>query len=97
MNKLVNKIITIFLLIGPILDLLTGICLHYFKINLTIGIFIRVVFLLFICIITLFYFKKKNVLIPYLIIGLYFILYIVGVILYKDKGVFVPTINITIK
>ena len=94
MNKLVNKIITIFLLIGPILDLLTGICLHYFKINLTIGIFIRVVFLLFICIITLFYFKKKNVLIPYLIIGLYFILYIVGVILYKDKGTFFEIQNL---
>ena len=87
-KKNINKIITIFLLLGPILDLLTGICLHYFKINLTIGIIIRVLFLLFICIITLFTFKKKKILIPYLIIGIYFIFYIIGTFLYKDKSIF---------
>ena len=93
-TKNINKIITIFLLLGPILDLLTGICLHYFKINFTIGIIIRVLFLLFICIITLFTFKKKNILIPYLIIGLYFIFYIVGVFLYKDNGRFFEIQNL---
>lgn len=94
MNKLINKIINIFLLLGPILDLLTGVCIHYFKINLTIGIIVRLIFLLFICIITLFYFKKKNVLIPYLIIGLYFILYLIGTIIYKDKGLFFEIQNL---
>ena len=93
-TKNINKIITIFLLLGPILDLLTGICLHYFKINFTIGIIIRVLFLLFICMITLFTFKKKNILIPYLIIGLYFIFYIVGVFLYKDNGRFFEIQNL---
>ena len=87
-KKSINKIITIFLILGPVLDLLTGICLHYFKINFTIGIIIRVLFLLFICIITLFTFKKKKILIPYLIIGIYCIFYIVGIFLYKDKGIF---------
>ena len=93
MNKLVNKIITIFLLIGPILDLLTGICLHYFKINLTIGVIVRVLFLLFICFITLFTFKKKKILIPYLIIGTYFIFYIVGIISYKNSSIFTEIVK----
>ena len=93
-KKNINLIITIFLIIGPILDLLTGICLHYFKINFTIGIIIRVLFLLFICIITLFTFKKKKILIPYLIIGIYFIFYIIGTFLYKDKGIFFEIQNL---
>ena len=93
-KKNINKIITIFLIISPILDLLTGICLHYFKINFTIGIIIRVLFLLFICIITLFTFKKKKVLIPYLIIGLYFITYIIGILLYKDNKIFYEIQNL---
>ena len=87
-DKNINKIITIFLLMGPLLDLLTGVCLHYFKINLTIGVIVRVLFLLFICFITLFTFKKKKILIPYLIIGTYFIFYIVGIISYKNSSIF---------
>ncbi|MBR5370105.1 MAG: O-antigen ligase family protein, partial [Bacilli bacterium] len=34
----------------------------------------------------IFIFKKKKLIIPYLIIGLYFILYILGIILYKDNN-----------
>ena len=81
----INKIISIFILISPILDLLTGICIHTLKINLTIGIIVRVLFLLFITIVTIFIFKKKKIIIPYLIIGLYFILYILGIIIYKNS------------
>ena len=94
LKKNINKIITIFLLMGPVLDLLTGICLHYFKINFTVGIIIRMLFLIFICLITLFTFKKKNILIPYLIIGVYFIFYIIGTLLYKDKGIFTEIQNL---
>ena len=85
-KKNINSIISIFILIGPILDFLTGICIHTLNINLTIGIIVRVLFLLFICIVTIFIFKKKKLIIPYLIIGLYFILYILGIILYKDNN-----------
>ena len=98
MNEFVKKnistIIAIFVLIGPILDLITGLCLHSLGINLTLGIITRVLFLVFICIITLFTFKKKNVLIPYLIIGLYFILYTIGMIAFKDTSIFTEIQNL---
>ena len=82
----ISLLISIFILLGPILDLLTGICLHTLNINLTIGIIVRVIFLLFIISTTVFIFKKKKLIIPYLIIGLYFILYIIGMILYKNNN-----------
>lgn len=95
MKKNINKIISIFILISPILDLLTGVCIHTLKINFTIGIIVRLLFLLFICIVTIFIFKKKKLIIPYLIIGLYFILYILGIILYKNSiGLFFEIQNL---
>jgi len=83
-----NVIVAVFILLQPFLDLLTGLCLHLLEINLTIGIIVRVLFLIFICLVVLFVFKKKNLLVPYFIIGLYFIFYIIGMILYKDGGLF---------
>jgi len=59
-KKNINTIIALFILIQPFLDLITGICIHTLKINLTIGIIVRVLFLLFIVIITIFIFKKKK-------------------------------------
>ncbi len=95
MKKNINLIITIFILIGPILDLLTGVCIHTLKINFTIGIIVRVLFLLFICIVTIFIFKKKKLIIPYLIIGLYFIFYTLGIIIYKNSiGLFFEIQNL---
>jgi len=87
MNKNINKIIAIFLLLQPILDLLTGVCINTLHWSITIGIIVRVIFLLWICLIVLFVFKKKKVLIPYLIIGLYFVFYTIGMILYKDSSI----------
>ncbi len=87
-KKNINIIIAIFLLLQPFLDLITGICIHTLKINFTLGIIVRVIFLLFICIIVLFVFKKKNILIPYIIIGSYFIFYNIGTMIYKDSNYF---------
>lgn len=87
-KKNINSLIAIFILLQPILDLATGLCLHLFKVNFTLGIVIRIIFLLFICIITLFTFKKKKLLVPYFIIGLYFIFYLIGLLLYKDSNLF---------
>ncbi len=84
----INIIIALFILIQPLLDFFTGLCLHVLDLNLTIGIIVRVLFLGFICYITIFTFKKKNILIPYFIIGLYCILYLIGIIIYKDGGLF---------
>lgn len=86
-KKNINVIVAIFLLLSPILDLLTGLCIHTFKINFTIGIIIRVIFLISICLITIFTFKKKKIIIPYLIIGLYMIFYLIGNIIYKDSSI----------
>ena len=85
-KKNINIIVAVFLILQPFLDLITGICIHTLKINFTLGIIVRVLFLLFICFIVLFVFKKKKIIIPYLIIGLYFIFYIIGTIIYKDSN-----------
>ena len=82
-KKNISLIIAIFILLSPIIDLLTGLCLHLFEIHFTIGIILRVLFLLFICYATIFVYKKK-LLLPYLAIGLYGILYIIGIIMYKN-------------
>ncbi len=87
-KKNINIIIALFILIQPFIDLLTGICLHIFEMNFTIGIIIRILFLLFICFVTIVTFKKRNILIPYLIIGIYFIFYILGIVFYKDINFF---------
>lgn len=87
MKSNISKILSIFILLSPFIDLFTGIFIHSLNINFTIGIIIRILFLIFICFITLFTFKKKNILIPYLIIGIYFICYIVVNLIYKDSSI----------
>lgn len=87
MKSNLSKILSIFILLSPFIDLFTGIFIHSLNINFTIGIIIRILFLIFICFITLFTFKKKNILIPYLIIGIYFICYIVVNLIYKDSSI----------
>lgn len=93
-KKNINIILCIFILIQPILDLITGVCLHVLKINFTLGIIIKVAFLLFIMLICVFIFKKKKLLIPYLLIGLYSILYKIGMIIYKDSSLFTEVQNL---
>lgn len=85
-KKHINLIIAIFILLQPILDLLTGICVNTLHFKITIGIICRLIFLAYIVFVTIFIFKKKKLIVPYLIIGLYFILYLLGGILYKDSG-----------
>ena len=94
MKNNINKILAIFLLLQPILDLLTGVCINTLHINITIGIIVRVLFLLFICFIVIFIFKKKHLLIPYLLLGFYFILYTIGMFVYKDSGIMTDVQNL---
>ncbi|MBR1937171.1 MAG: O-antigen ligase family protein [Bacilli bacterium] len=96
LKKNINTIISIFILISPIIDLITGISLHY-NYNFTLGIIMRIIFLLLICYISVFIYKKKKLLIPYSIIVLYFILYILGIFLYKDQSVLLLELQRTIK
>ena len=82
-KKYLSKIIEVFILMQPFIDLLTGILVHN-NVNLTLGIIIRTVFLAFVMLITVFIFKKKNALFVYLALALYSIFYLLGIIIYKD-------------
>ena len=94
MKKNISNIVAIFILIQPILDLLTGICVNTLHTNITIGIIVRILFLVFICITVLFIFKKKQLLIPYFLLGVYFLLYMIGVIVYKDSSILTDLQNL---
>ena len=79
-------ILSIFLILQPVLDLITGICVNTLNLDITFGVIIRMLFLVFLCLTVLFVYQKKRVLIPYSIIGIYFLLYLLGMILYKDSS-----------
>lgn len=83
-----NKIIIVFLLLQPILDLITGISIHTLDLNITIGIVIRMLFLLFLMFTTTFIYKKKLSLYTYIAVTVYSLLYLIGIIIYKDGVVF---------
>ena len=84
-KKNFNLILIIFILLQPILDVITGINIHLTQLNITIGIFIRMLFLIFICYTSTFIYKKRKNLIFYSLFLLYFIFYIIGMIFYKDS------------
>lgn len=83
-----NKILSIFILMQPILDLITGICIHKLNINFTIGIIIRIIFLIFVMITSTFVYKKTKNIAYYLIFLIYSICYLIGVIILKDSSIF---------
>ena len=88
MNKYIkeniNKIINIFILLQPILDLITGISINLYNLNITIGIVARMLFLMFVFITTVFIYKKKTSLYIYLGVLTYSLLYLIGIIIYKN-------------
>lgn len=92
MNKTIknnlSKIINIFILLQPVLDLITGICLHEFSFNLTLGIIVRMLFLLFIAYTSVFIYKRKLSLIYYLIFSLYSIIYLINILIFKGNNIF---------
>ena len=92
MNKFlknnISKILSIFILLQPVLDLITGLCVNLFNINLTLGIIIRILFLALIMYITIFVYKKKISLWVYISIIFYSVLYLIGIILYNDGLLF---------
>lgn len=88
-KKNFNTLLIIFILLQPILDLITGIGIHVWKVNLTIGIIIRILFLIFMIYSVLFVYKKKQNFIYYGLLIIYGLFYLTGIFLYKDGiGVF---------
>lgn len=92
MNKFlkenINKILSIFILLQPVLDLITGICVNVLNTNVTLGIIIRILFLAILMYITVFIYKKKISLWTYLSIIFYSCFYLFGIILYNDGLIF---------
>ena len=88
LEKNISKIVSFFILLQPILDLITGLCVNLFDFNITVGIIIRILFLALIMYATTFVFKKKLSLWVYISIIFYSILYLIGIIIYKDGSYF---------
>ena len=59
LNKYIEKILIIFLYLQPVIDLFTSISLNVFHINISFGIVVRILFLLFL--LYFYLFVKKNV------------------------------------
>ena len=88
LEKNISKIVSIFILLQPILDLITGLCVNLLDFNITIGIIIRILFLALIMYVTTFVFKKKLSLWIYISIIFYSIFYLIGMFIYKDGSYF---------
>ena len=73
----ISKLLTIFILLQPVLDLITGVCVKLLNINITLGIIIRILFLGLLMYTTVFIYKKKFSLYTYLALAIYSILLIV--------------------
>ena len=83
-KKNFNIILLVFILLQPILDVITGIGIHIWHTNITIGIIVRMLFLVFILYSVVFVYKRKKSLIFYAILVIYGILYMAGMLIYKD-------------
>lgn len=84
-RKNINIYLASFLLFQPFLDLITGLNIHLLNSSLTVGIVLKVLFMLSLVYITLFVYKKKKNLIPYLLIGLYCAFFLLGKIIYPTN------------
>ena len=80
--------ISIMILLNPIIDLFTGINRHLFNIDLSIGIIIRILFLISIVLISVFIYDKKKLLLPYLILLIFSILFVVDIYIFNRSILF---------
>lgn len=98
-EKNISKILTIFIIIQPILDSLTGICTNYLKLDITIGAISRIIFLAF-CVYYIIIMdktenKNKNI-IFLLCLLLYLITFSIITIIYKSTNVLTYELKNTI-
>ena len=84
LKKNFNTLLIIFILLQPILDLITGFGIHIWNMNVTLGIIARMIFLLVILYSVMFVYKKKQNWLYYGILIVYGLFYILGIILFKD-------------
>ena len=88
-KKNFNILLIVFILLQPILDLITGFGIHVWNMNITLGIVIRIIFLIIILYAVMFVYKKKENWKYYGLLTIYGLLYILGSIIFKDgNGLF---------
>lgn len=86
----ISKMITWFLLLGPIFDCTTALSIHYLHNSLTVIMFLKILFLCLLLYDFVFISKsryKKQFAIILLLIGIYMIMFIGNILFYKDISV----------
>lgn len=81
----IDKIIKIFLFLQPVIDCLTSFSMNYLKIDITFGVVVRFLFLIFLTMYVFFNNKTSKITKAYFVgILVYFIFYISNIIISKD-------------
>jgi hypothetical protein len=102
-NLLNNKIIfivSIFLLLQPILDLITGIQTHYYDMFLSVGVIFRFLFMLFMIYYVIFVADskyKKYSIFYFILLFLYILFFLISTIYFKDMSLISEEIKWLIK
>lgn len=76
-----ENILLLYIIMQPVIDIITSLCVRNISESLTFGIFVRAFFMIFLAIYTFFKVNKKSklqILIYYSLIGLYFIAFIIN-------------------
>ena len=92
-----NKVIIVYLLLSPIIDIITSVLLNYFHISFTLGMVVRLSFVIFIMWSTIYVYNKKNVVSYYILVLIYFGLYLISIFKYKSGIVLFSEIQGLIK
>ena len=83
-EKQFSNILNSFLLLHPIIDLLTSLCIKTFSIPITFGAGIRILFLLFTVYVAVFIYKEKRLIWYYAAVAVYALLFVTSIFIYKD-------------
>lgn len=89
-NKNLNLIITIFIIIQPILDLVVSLSLNVFHVGLNLGMIVRMLFLVFMSYVVFFIKGKRKYLLVYFFILLF---YSLGYFLALDSNYFMSNLH----
>ena len=84
-DKNINKIIHVFLILQPIIDCLTAFSMNFLKLDITFGVIVRILFLFLLCCYN--FFNKassKKSKIYFVLSGIYFCFFIGNIILLKN-------------
>lgn len=87
-NKIdIKKILIVYLILQPIIDIITSLCVRHISESLTLGIFVRTLFMAFIVLYSLIIINKKDKiksLIYYILVGIYILAYLF--VCYNQNG-----------